>query len=298
MDIQQSDKESLAAYVHQFKWEAIRCKFDNDASTIWIFLESLKNAHTLATKVYKKGPQSLADTRKEVEKLQAAQQIISTLLPPSSVNTMSSDHDKCFQFQETGHMACYCPHIRCSDCNNYGHIAVDCPDKIPSSDMLAQWRDNTSSRCDSSASWNSHTRHSHCNHRDRHRFSQSRSHSYNPRHRSNSHRDSCQSHSRSFHWPSFHSSLHHRSSSTYCYCCDTPHCRSSSCRHLSRGDSRSRTHKSSRQHYKPAQESSSSSQSTPWKPKDRRHKQVTTDDPPSEHYSSDEQDSDSEDDLN
>ena len=33
-------------------------------------------------------------------------------------------------------------------------------------------------------------------------------------------------------------------------------------------------------------------------PKDRRHKQVKIDDPPSEYYSSDEQDSDSEDDLN
>ena len=32
--------------------------------------------------------------------------------------------------------------------------------------------------------------------------------------------------------------------------------------------------------------------------KDRRYKQVTIDDPPSEYYSSDEQDSDSEDDLN
>ena len=54
----------------------------------------------------------------------------------------------------------------------------------------------------------------------------------------------------------------------------------------------------SRQHYKPAHRSSSSSQSMSWKPKDRRHKQVTIDYPPSEYYSSDEQDSDSEDDLN
>ena len=49
MDIQQSDKESLAAYVHQFKQEASRCKFDNDATTIRIFLNGLKNAHTLGT---------------------------------------------------------------------------------------------------------------------------------------------------------------------------------------------------------------------------------------------------------
>ena len=54
MDIQQTDKESLAAYVHRFKWEANRCKFNNDATTIRIFLKGLKNAHTIATKVYKK----------------------------------------------------------------------------------------------------------------------------------------------------------------------------------------------------------------------------------------------------
>ena len=69
MDIQQIDKESLAAYVHRFKWEANRCKFNNNTATIRIFLNSLKNAHTLATKVYEKGPQTLADTIKEVDKL-------------------------------------------------------------------------------------------------------------------------------------------------------------------------------------------------------------------------------------
>ena len=51
MDIQQKEKESLAAYVHHFKWEASRCKFDNYATTIRIFIKGLKNAHTLATKV-------------------------------------------------------------------------------------------------------------------------------------------------------------------------------------------------------------------------------------------------------
>ena len=133
MDIQQKEKESLAAYIHHFKWEANRCKFDNDATTIRIYIKGLNNAHSLATKVYGKGPQGLADTIREVEKLQAAQQLTSTLHPPSSVNTMSSDDDKCFQCQETGHMACYCPHIRCFDCDNYSHVAVDCPNKIPPS---------------------------------------------------------------------------------------------------------------------------------------------------------------------
>ena len=58
MDIQQTDKESLATYVHRFKQEASRCKFNNDAATIRIFLKGLKNAHTIATKVYEKGSQT------------------------------------------------------------------------------------------------------------------------------------------------------------------------------------------------------------------------------------------------
>ena len=97
MDIQQKEKESLAAYIHCFKREASRCKFDHDTATIRIFIKGLKNAHTLATKVYEKGPQSLADAIRQVEKLHAAQQLTSTLLPPSLVNIMSSDDDKCFQ---------------------------------------------------------------------------------------------------------------------------------------------------------------------------------------------------------
>ena len=56
MDIQQTDKESLATYVHRFKREANRCKFNNDVTTIRIFLKGLKNAHIIANKVYEKGP--------------------------------------------------------------------------------------------------------------------------------------------------------------------------------------------------------------------------------------------------
>ena len=157
------DKESLATHVHRFKCKANRCKFNNDAATIRIFQKGLKNAHTIATKVYKKVPLTLVETIKEVEKLQAAQQITSTLLPTSSVNTMSSDNDKCFQCQETGHMACYCPHIRCFDCDKYGHVAMDCPDKIPPSGTPAHCRGNTTSRHDRSSSrHHSHNRHSHC----------------------------------------------------------------------------------------------------------------------------------------
>ena len=74
MDIQQKDKESLAAYIHRFKGEAKRCNFTNNAATIKIFVKGLKNPHTLAAHVYEKGSQTLADAISEVEKLQAVQQ--------------------------------------------------------------------------------------------------------------------------------------------------------------------------------------------------------------------------------
>ena len=81
MEIQQNDKESLVAYIHRFKWEAKRCNFHNNAAMIWIFVKGLKNAHTLASLVYEKGYQTLMDAISEVEKLQAAQQLTTTLCP-------------------------------------------------------------------------------------------------------------------------------------------------------------------------------------------------------------------------
>ena len=93
MEIQQKERESLASYIHRFKREADRCNFDNNAAMIWIFIKGLGNAHTLATQVYKKVPQTLADAIREVEKLQAAQQLTATLLPSSTVNVMSSEDD-------------------------------------------------------------------------------------------------------------------------------------------------------------------------------------------------------------
>ena len=72
MDIQQKEKESLAAYIHIFKREVKRCNFTNNATTIRIFVKDLKIANTLANCVYEKGPQVLADAISEVEKLQAA----------------------------------------------------------------------------------------------------------------------------------------------------------------------------------------------------------------------------------
>ena len=102
MEIQQNDKESLAAYIHRFKGEAKRCNFHNNAAMIWIFIKGLKNAHTLASCVYEKGPQTLADSINEVEKLQATQPLTATHLPSSTVNVMSSEDDKMFPVSRIG----------------------------------------------------------------------------------------------------------------------------------------------------------------------------------------------------
>ena len=67
MDIQQKEKESLAAYIHHFKIEATRCNFTNSTATMRIFIEGLKTAHTIATQVHEKGPQTLADAISKVD---------------------------------------------------------------------------------------------------------------------------------------------------------------------------------------------------------------------------------------
>ena len=93
-------KESLTAYVHQFKTEANWCNFTNDVATVKIFIKGLKNVHSLATHIYEKGPQMLSNTILEVEKLNAVQQLTATIKPPSMVNMLSNNEDQCFQCQE------------------------------------------------------------------------------------------------------------------------------------------------------------------------------------------------------
>ena len=290
-----NDKESLAAYIHRFEWEAKRCNFHNNAAMIQIFIKGLKNAHTLASHVYKKGPQTLADAISEVEKLQAAQQLTATLLPSSTVNVMSSEDDKCFQCQEPGHMIHHCPHIQCFNCDEYGHITADSSDKIPPSGTLACHKKHHShtrqcTRCTSR----------HC-HRNRHRFSRSRSQSHTHGYWGHSCNNSHRSCSRSYHrWP-HRSTSHHWHSSTYCYQCDTPHRRSSSHRSSSthsRYCSKSRPHSSYRSSRTASSKPSSSSNKPTSKYQDRKYKRVTIDDPQSDYYSSDDASSDSDDDLN
>ena len=240
MEIQQKEKESLAAYIHRFKREAKRCTFTNNADTICIFVKGLKNAHTLAVHVYKKGPQTLSDTISEVEKLQAALQLTATLLCSSTINMMSNEGDQCFQWQELGHTAHHCPNIRCFDSDEYGHLAADSPDKIPPTGIPShpkRYRFNTRHHTRSTSRY--------C-HRDKHRYKRSRSlsHSHNLQSHSQNSPHSHRVHSRSNHrCPHRSTSCSHHSSSYY-YHHNMPHRRSSTYRSSSthsKDHSRSRT---------------------------------------------------------
>ena len=204
MEIQQWEKESLAAYIHQFKTEAKRHNFTNDAATIRIFIKGLKNAHNLATHIYEKGPQTLTDAISKVEKLNAIQQLTAMIIAPSTVNVMFHEEDCCFQCQEQGYIAWNCPHIRCYESDKYGHIVMDYPHRIPSSGTPANHHQpKPPRRC--------HTRPiSQHHHEDRDRWSQSRLQSLFCRHQSMSHYDSYKGCSRSQHWDNC---SHHRSSS-------------------------------------------------------------------------------------
>ena len=62
-------------------------------------MKGIKNAHTIATCVYEKGPLTLEDAISKVEKLQAMQHLTATLLPSSTINVMSHEEDGCFQCQ-------------------------------------------------------------------------------------------------------------------------------------------------------------------------------------------------------
>ena len=97
----------------------------NDTATIQIFIKGLKNAHSLATHIYEKAPQTLSNAISKVEKLYAVQQLNTMITPPSTINMMSNDEDHFFQCQEQGHIARNCPNIRCFECDEYGHIVMD-----------------------------------------------------------------------------------------------------------------------------------------------------------------------------
>ena len=160
-------------------------------ATIRIFIKGLKNAHSLATCIYEKGPQILSDTIFKVEKINAVQQLTATITQPSMVNMMSNNEDRCFQCWEHGHIARNCPNIRCFECDEYSHIVIDCPHKIPPLGTTAKHHQSKLHK-----SYHARSSSSHC-YEDRDRQSCSRSQPCFNRHSSSSHHDSYRGHSRS-----------------------------------------------------------------------------------------------------
>ena len=178
----------------------------NDAATIRIFIKGLKNAHSLATHIYEKGPQILGNAISSVKKLNAVQQLTATITPPSTVNMMSHVEDHCFECQKQGHIARNCPKIWCFECDEYGDIVMDCPHRIPPSGTPAK---HHQSKLHKSHHMRSSSRHCH---EDRDRRSHSRLQSHFYRHHSSSHHDSYRGHSRSQH----RDNCHHPRSSSQC----------------------------------------------------------------------------------
>ena len=193
MEMQQKEKESLAAYIYNFKREAKRYNFTNNAATIRISVKGLKDAHTLAARIYEKGPQMLADAISKDVKLQATQQVTATLIPSSTVNVMSYQEEHCFQCQASGHIACHCPNVQCFECDEYGHIGMDCPHRIPPSGTPAHHHRSHSQHIYPNRSTSCH------HHEDRYNCSRSRSQSHHQRYCSHSHHNFYRGHSRPHH---------------------------------------------------------------------------------------------------
>ena len=171
-------------YIHCFKGEAKRCNFTSSTTTIWIFVKGLRNTHTIAAQVYEKGPQTLADAISKIEKLQAGQQLTATLLPSLTVNVMSNEEDRCFHYQESGHIAHKYPNVCGFECDEYGDIIVDCLHQIPPSGTpVCHHRPKSHIKhCPGSTSCH--------HHQDRYRHSRSRSQSHPHRYHSHSCHDS------------------------------------------------------------------------------------------------------------
>ena len=128
MKTQQKDNETLADNIHHYKTSAKWCAFDNDTMAINIFVKDLRFAPTIASKIYKMDPQTLAEVIRLVETFSAAHQMTATLTP-STVSMIFSDN-KWWFCGWTGHFGHCCPDALCYGCDELGHFAQDCPTRF------------------------------------------------------------------------------------------------------------------------------------------------------------------------
>ena len=144
MEIQQKDSETLTAYIHRFKKEAKHCNFDSHPPKIRIFLKGLINSSKIAPGVYEKGPTTIEDTIRIVEKISSAQCIAASFSQNHQISMMkrgSTDHhtpsQDCSNCRQLGHPWFTSPRIVCHRCNQYGHILRHCWDRIPPSGTVS-----------------------------------------------------------------------------------------------------------------------------------------------------------------
>ena len=228
-EIQQKDNETVGAYVHHLKTVAKWCAFENDTVAIYIFVKGLRDAPTIASKIYEKDLQTLAEVIRcrLVEKLSAAHQLTATLTP-SMVSMISSD-SKCFVCGWTGHFGCHCPDVQCYSCGEFGHFAKDCVHRIPPSGTPCNHRRS----CSGHQYTHNQMDRSHSYYAPRYRRHYSRLQSCAPLHHDRScnfrrHASCSSSHCSSLHCPSADGCCHHDNNR---HSCSPSHTCHFSCRH-------------------------------------------------------------------
>ena len=137
MEIQQTDSETLMAYIHRFKKEAKHCDFDSHPAKIRISLKGLINSSKIAPGVYKKGPTTIEDAIGIVKKISSAQYIAASFSQNHQISMMtrgSNDHhtpsQDCSNCGQFGHPWFTFPCIICNESNQCGHIYRHCWDRI------------------------------------------------------------------------------------------------------------------------------------------------------------------------
>ena len=138
MEIQQNDKDTLASYIHYFKIAAKKCAFDNDIVVICSFVKGLRDAPSIASKLYERTPK-LWLMSSDLLRCSVQHTQLTATLTPSAVSMMSGNN-RCFVCEWTDQFGCHFLDVQCYCCVKFGHFAEDCPHKIPPSGTLCHHR--------------------------------------------------------------------------------------------------------------------------------------------------------------
>ena len=143
MDIQQKEKESLAAYIHHFVHGKLA-----DVNLI-MMLHNYQNFYKRAQKCTHPSNQDLWEgTTKPGRHHKGGWKtsscptiniyLITTIIGKYHVQVMMIN---AFNAKKLSTWHAIAPHIRCFYCDNYCHVTADCPNKIPPSGIPTQSRE-------------------------------------------------------------------------------------------------------------------------------------------------------------